>query len=287
MNTLQLTYFLKVCEIGQISKASKELFISQPSLSQTIKALEKEIGTELFTRNNNSITLSENGKIFRIYAETALAALSDAHKAIQDNMGSLSNIKLSYRAATSMLPGIVTEFKKNFPDIQLIINQADIKDTSAEADLYVFASDFEINNDCSLTLLTEDCLIGMSVDNPLTTEKIISPEMLKNETFLTLQGNTPLSRLTHSLCEKGGFYPKVELELDTREIIFSMISIGAGVALIPQKTWAPLINNEQIVLRKLSTTTMRYIILQWKNSAYFSKGMKLMIEFLKNYFANK
>lgn len=286
MNTLQLTYFLKVCETGQISKASRELFISQPSLSQTIKSLEKELGTELFSRNSNSITLSENGKIFRGYAETALTALSDAHKAIQDNMGASSTIKLSYRAATGMLPGIVTEFKEKFPDIQLIINQADIKDSSAEADLYVFASDFAINNNCSITLLTEDCLIGMSVDNPLTKEKIISPEMLKKETFLTLQGNTPLSRLTHSLCEKGGFYPKVSLELDTREIIFSMISIGAGVALIPQKTWAPLINNSEIALRRLSTTTMRHIILQWKNSAYFSKGMELMIDFLKKSFAN-
>ena len=114
-----------------------------------------------------------------------------------------------------MLPGIVTEFRKQHPDIQLIINQADINDSANESDLYVFASDFPVKDECCKTLLTEDCLIGMSSDNPLTSYDMLSPEMLKNETFLTLQGNTPLSRLTRSFCEKGGFYPKVVLELVT------------------------------------------------------------------------
>lgn len=284
MNLLQLKYFLKVCETGQISKTAKELFISQPSLSQTIRGLEKELGTELFTRSNNSIKLTENGEIFRKYVEEALQALDDGQKAVMDNMNSSSTIVLSYRAASSMLPGVVTAFKESFPDIQLIINQADIKDSSTVADLYVSASDFPIENDNCITLLTEDCFIGMSAGNPLTENKIISPEMLKNETFLTLQGNTPLSRMTHALCEKGGFYPKVSLELDTREIIFSLISIGAGIALIPQKTWAPLIKDNKIALRKLNTPSIRYVNLQWKNRVYMSKGMKTMIDFLKGYF---
>lgn len=285
MNLLQLRYFLEVCETGSINKTAKKLFISQPSLSQTIKSLEKEVGADLFTRTNSCIRLNENGEIFKKYAEECLTALSNGKKAIQDNMNTASKLTLSYRAATGMLPDIITGFRKQNPDVQLIINQADITDSSAKSDLYVFASDFPVKNECCITLLVEDCLIGMSSENPLTSCDIIRPELLKNETFLTLQGNTPLSRLTHSFCEQGGFYPKVSLELDTREIIFSMISIGEGVAIIPEKTWAPLISDSRIALRKTETPPQRYINLQWKNNAYISKGMKLMTDFLKTHFS--
>ena len=57
-------FFLKVSEMGSISKAADKLYISQPALSQQLKNLEKELDASLFIRSNKGIELTGEGKIF-------------------------------------------------------------------------------------------------------------------------------------------------------------------------------------------------------------------------------
>lgn len=64
----QILYFLKVAELQSINRASDELYISQPNLSYAIKKLEMEVGTELLTRSNKGVRLTERGKEFLKYA---------------------------------------------------------------------------------------------------------------------------------------------------------------------------------------------------------------------------
>jgi DNA-binding transcriptional LysR family regulator len=68
MTLQQLKYVVEIVKSGSMSEAAKRLYISQPSLSNAIKDLEKELGFELFIRNNRGITLSVNGSEFLGYA---------------------------------------------------------------------------------------------------------------------------------------------------------------------------------------------------------------------------
>ena len=68
MTIQQLKYIIKVAECGSISEASKQLFISQPSLSSAIKELENEFGIEIFKRTSRGISLSSDGSEFLSYA---------------------------------------------------------------------------------------------------------------------------------------------------------------------------------------------------------------------------
>ena len=68
MTLQQLKYVVEIVRNGSMSEAAKRLYISQPSLSNSIKDLEKELGFELFIRNNRGITLSVNGSEFLGYA---------------------------------------------------------------------------------------------------------------------------------------------------------------------------------------------------------------------------
>ena len=64
MELIQLKYFKTVAELGKISDAAQELFITAPALSTSIARLEKELGVKLFDRSNNKITLNQQGQIF-------------------------------------------------------------------------------------------------------------------------------------------------------------------------------------------------------------------------------
>lgn len=86
MELNQLRYFVKLSEVQNFSKAAEELFIAQPTLSQQIKQLEKELGVELFIRTTRSVNLTENGKLCYTHAKAALDsinALSDTANEIQ------------------------------------------------------------------------------------------------------------------------------------------------------------------------------------------------------------
>lgn len=59
-----INYFLSICTSGSFSEAAKRLYISQPTLSRRITALEDELGTELFSRKSTGISLTPAGKVF-------------------------------------------------------------------------------------------------------------------------------------------------------------------------------------------------------------------------------
>lgn len=64
MKLTQLEYFCVAARYHNITKAAKELFVTQPSISNAIRALEEEFGVNLFFRNNNKLTLTPEGELF-------------------------------------------------------------------------------------------------------------------------------------------------------------------------------------------------------------------------------
>lgn len=79
MELLQIKYFRIIAETENISKATQQLFIAQPSLSQTLKRLEDELGVPLFDRKGKKITLNKAGRIFLKYCDEITASIENAH----------------------------------------------------------------------------------------------------------------------------------------------------------------------------------------------------------------
>lgn len=82
MEYLHIEYFVKVAETENLSRAAEMLNVSQPSLSQTIRRLEDELGVELFDRKGKRIVLNDAGKRFLVYANQSLNALNEARRAV-------------------------------------------------------------------------------------------------------------------------------------------------------------------------------------------------------------
>ncbi len=126
MNIKQFQYVLALSREGSFSKAAYSLNITQPSLSQYIKKIEKEVGAPLFDRTNGEVRITDAG---RVYIETAHQILDLKHKMenqisdITDNRaGSLIIGTAPYRAA-SMMPTVAKRFQKIYPGMHLVVRE--------------------------------------------------------------------------------------------------------------------------------------------------------------------
>ena len=86
MELLQLKYFKKVAEVGKISAAAEELFISAPALSAAISRLEKDLGMPLFDRSNNKIALNAQGQIFLEGVNQIFLTIKSAKEAMNQSL---------------------------------------------------------------------------------------------------------------------------------------------------------------------------------------------------------
>ncbi|MCQ2238753.1 MAG: LysR family transcriptional regulator [Bacteroidaceae bacterium] len=121
MEIRQLKYFVGIAETGRFSDASKELFISQSAVSQQIKLLEEELGTQLFIRYKHGVTLTESGQELLPYAKQVLKSVSDCYDRIADLKGLLCgelNVGLTY-TLEPYLRATMLRFMKAYPKVQL------------------------------------------------------------------------------------------------------------------------------------------------------------------------
>lgn len=99
MDIRQLQYFVGIAETGRFSEASKMLFVTQSAVSQQIKLLEEELGTQLFVRQAHSVMLTESGRELLPLAKNVLNGVVECHNRISDLKGLMCgtlNIGLTY-----------------------------------------------------------------------------------------------------------------------------------------------------------------------------------------------
>lgn len=128
MNLKQLEAFVQVAEDGSFSKAAKGLFLTQPTVSAHISALEKELNIRLFIRNTKEVSLSDDGKELYKYARQIV----DIEKKIEARFGSQKGddkhcitIAASTIPAQYLLPKVLLKFSERYPEEQLKLMETD------------------------------------------------------------------------------------------------------------------------------------------------------------------
>lgn len=128
MNLKQLEAFVQVAEGGSFSKAAKELFLTQPTISAHVSSLEKELNVRLFIRNTKEVSLSEDGRDLYKFARQMVEL---EHK-IEERFGGKEEeerqcitIAASTIPAQYLLPRILLKFRERYPDEQLKIVETD------------------------------------------------------------------------------------------------------------------------------------------------------------------
>lgn len=225
MNFRHLKIFLSVCEAGNMTRAAKDLYITQPSVSQAITELEKYYEVRLFERFSHRLYLTPSGERLRTYAQHMLNLSEQARQDLIDlsHEGSV-RIGASLTIGTYLLPGLISTFQVNFPHIE-VFSRVD-------------------NTSVIGKLLLEDQL-----DLGLVEGHIISPHI--TEEFFSFDDLVFIASPKHPLAKPG----KYTLH-DLAEQSFLIREVGSGTqeifahamqfAGIPWKTAGVYNNNEAI-----------------------------------------
>ncbi|MGH9958042.1 MAG: LysR family transcriptional regulator, partial [Pyrinomonadaceae bacterium] len=127
MEIRHLRYFTAVAEHLHFGRAARQLNISQPPLSQQIRALEQELGVQLFWRNKRRVELTEAGVVFLNESQQILKQVGHAVRAAQrTSRGEIGRLVIGFvmSATCSVLPEVLRIFRERYPGVELVLEES-------------------------------------------------------------------------------------------------------------------------------------------------------------------
>jgi DNA-binding transcriptional LysR family regulator len=262
-----LKYFVAVAEELHFTRAAERLHIAQPPLSQQIRQLEAEFGTELLRRNRRRVELTDAGRAALEQARKTLRQAEQvviaARRAARGELGQL-RVGFSSSAPYTTLPAILRTFRARFPDVTLALHER-----STEEQISLLAADaIDIgfvrlpieNAPGSLilkTVLREPLVLAIPREHRFGRMRSVPLMALAKEAFLMMPRHAApgLYDDIHALCRRVGFTPRVAQEAVQMQTIISLVSAGLGVAIVPASIRN--LQREHVVYRPLTSVRVR------------------------------
>ena len=245
--TLQQLRILKaVATEKNFTKAAEVLYISQPSLSKQIKTLEKNLDILLINRENNKISLTENGKVFLQYSERILALCEESCRALIDlKNGDRGNLTVgaSQTIGTYLMPRVLALFAQNYPqiDLKVQVNSTRLIANNVlnrEIDIAVVGGEIpnELRKNLTIKHFVEDELsLIISKSHPFAKKKKINKENLYYLNFITLNSNSTIRKFIDNILIQNGIETKqlkIIMQFNSIEGIKTAVSLGLGAAFV-------------------------------------------------------
>jgi DNA-binding transcriptional LysR family regulator len=245
--TLQQLRILKaVATEKNFTKAAEVLYLSQPSLSKQIKTLEKNLDILLINRENNKISLTENGKVFLQYSERILALCEESCRALIDlKNGDRGNLTVgaSQTIGTYLMPRVLALFAQNYPQINLKVQVNSTRliannVLNREIDIAVVGGEIpnELKKNLTIKHFVEDELsLIISKSHPFAKKKKINKENLYYLNFITLNSNSTIRKFIDNILIQNGIETKqlkIIMQFNSIEGIKTAVSLGLGAAFV-------------------------------------------------------
>ena len=183
MNLALLTTFLAVAESGGFTKAAREMFLTQPAISQHIHALEEKLGVTLFIRRGQKIQLTCEGEELRRHARAIMKAVEEAEFSLKE-MSVLKRGRLRIGATMYMaylLPPVLVEFKRHYPLVQVDVrfhNSAKVIQLVEDGSVDIGFAGGMINKSSRLSVTpvhAERLALVAPPDHPLAGSQLVKP----------------------------------------------------------------------------------------------------------------
>lgn len=237
MDLGQLKNFMAVARSGNISKAARELYVSQPSLSKSIAKLEEELNVPLFHHRKGRIELNEYGSVFLSSVDIAFAQLESGVQTIRRMYETDQHILSLGSNIAAYLSAVLPGFFQKHPEIG--IRQRDVStqqmiDGILDRSLTLGVSMEPIDHETIRfrELGHKEYMLAVHQDNPIAASDHVSVEALEHETFIVDASRLRMKPL-QKLCQEHGFLPNVGFEVESTELIYTLVENNQGIAIVP------------------------------------------------------
>ncbi|MFI6355175.1 LysR family transcriptional regulator [Streptomyces sp. NPDC050743] len=247
MQFQQLQYFVAVAETRHFTRAAELVHVAQPSLSQQIKALERELGADLFLRARGNISLTDAGEALLPLARRILADADTARHEVQE-LAQLRRGRVRLGATpslcTGLLPDVLRAFHDRYPGIQLLIEEGGSHDLvrhlargALDLALLVLPLPTPAPALTTVELLREDLVVVSSPEAPAPghgARRVVDITDLEGERLVMFRHGYDLRELTVAACRSAGFEPEFAVEGGEMDAVLGFVRAGLGVAVVPR-----------------------------------------------------
>ena len=260
MNLNQLEYFVEVADNLSFTKAANKCYISQTAMTQQIKALEKTVGVPLLIRDKHHVELTMAGEVF---LKEARAILERSHTALKmariASDGVVGNITIGFICGYGQneLSEILREFHSSYPNIQISL----VRDNSSvlfnklekgECDVI-----FTITPPYRQTLTQMNHLflnsyplnVALYAGHALRSKQTLKyPDLIGSDFILMQPAGRAKDEAEESMLiyDKGGFFPNIVSSQGDPETLFTLVSIGMGISILPEYVIRPFQKNVNV-----------------------------------------
>jgi LysR family transcriptional activator of glutamate synthase operon len=283
MELRHLDYFVAVAEHGNFTRAAEALHVAQPSLSQQIRALERELGVSLFERTSRRVRLTAAGESLLPHARRVLGAVADArHELAEQREAPAGPVRLGTTptVAIHLLPNRLATFTRTYPRIDVHLHEGGAR--SLETDLVNGAIDLAVvtlpvHHPALKTalILEETLLLGVAPDHRFAGRESVALDEAAGEPFVLYREGYGLRESVLSACEQAGFRPRIVLDGGETETVLRLCAAGLGVTLVP-----PLALDgspgRPLGVRLHAPVPTRRLGLAWRDERYLSRAARLL-----------
>ena len=225
---------MELCKQKNFTEAGYACNMTQGALSKQIRKLENELGITLIRRNTRKFELSKEGEIFLSYAKKMTGTYEEMLKNVQKNQ----EIKIGCMPvlAPYHFARLVADFRKEYPDIKLVIDERIASEIQENSDRYEFLilreNMMEDQKKFRFSPLYDDKLCAVLYEkHPLYGRDRLQLKELKDDVFIFPERGSGSYEVFYKSCEKAGFEPKIAFEFPQANTIMSFVSEGVGVTI--------------------------------------------------------
>ena len=274
MEILQLKYFCDAAQTQNFSKTAEKFMVPPSNISQTIKRLEKELGTPLFERCANKVKLNDSGMLFYRNAASALGLLEDAEKTLK-NIENSKTIKINIHIHRRIAMQIIESFRKLHPEVSFTTSH-NIEDFSDSFDIII--SDKELELPYLKTKVSEEKFLLAYNKSNAEFVKSIDKNRLENLPFITMNAGSSVYQNTLLFCRHLGFSPNIVLQSEDPFYIRKCIELGIGIAVVPEFSWSGQLSDNVALKSIVDLKRKIYVYKKHGMSRYINEFCDMLIQ---------
>lgn len=282
----QFLYAVQIAAEKNFTRAAEKLHIAQPSLSQQVAKLEKELGVLLFQRNTSNVELTYAGTQFVAKAQAILDLVDQLKKEMED-ISQMKRGKLIIGSlpitGSHILPLVLPVFQSAYPDIDIVL----VEDTTSNLE------SLTVQGKTDLSLLTLPLLEQSLHYEPLIEEEIYAAlppnhadagksrlplAKFKDEPFILLKRGQGFRQIAVDLCAQAGFSPNVVFESSNIETVQSLVAAGMGISLVPKMVAKTRGSEFTPAYVSLEGEPTRTVVIAYKKDRYLSKAAEAFMK---------
>lgn len=286
MELKALRCLIEVVRTGSFTRAASNLFVTQPTISKMIRALEDELGTPLLLREGRGVRLTDAGRVVFEQGQVVLAAsarLQGELEALEQHVRGPLRMGLPPMVGTAFFAPVVRTYRERYPEVELMLTE----DGARDLERGILAGDLEL----AVTVLptareelatqefsSEDLCLLAPADSPWSTLQAVAIRQLRDEPLILFNEGFALADRIAAACREAGFAPRIAARSGQWDFIAELVSARLGVALLPRRlcerldsrrfTWATL-NDPHIPWR------LAFI---WMKESYLSHAARAFVD---------